>query len=77
MTVVRSYHVFGRIAYDQPLRELELLAAGDDAQARSESLKRHGEGVIELTLVPEDEVVWVLRRLEGEEREEGDDGDGE
>ena len=44
MTVVRSYHVFGRTAYDEPLRELELLAAANDEQARSEALKRHGEG---------------------------------
>jgi hypothetical protein len=74
LTVVRSYHVFGRTAYDQPLRELELLAAGDDAQARSESLKRYGEGLIELSLVPEDDVVWVLHSQDGEER---DDGGGE
>jgi hypothetical protein len=62
--------VFGRSAYDEPLRELELLAAGGDEQARSESLKRHGEGLIELSLVCEDDVVWVLRRDE----DEGDDG---
>ena len=74
MTVVRSYRVFGRTAYEEPLRELDLLAAGDDAQARSESLERYGEGLIELSLVPEDDVVWVLRRHDGGER---DDGDGE
>lgn len=74
MTVVRSYHLFGRTAYAEPLRELELLAAGDDAQARSEALKRYGEGLIELSLVPDDEVVWVLRRDEGED---GDDGDSD
>jgi hypothetical protein len=62
LTVVRSYRVFGRSAYDEPLRELELLAAGGDEQARSVSLKRHGEGLIELSLVCEDDVVWVLRR---------------
>jgi hypothetical protein len=73
LTVVRSYHVFGRSAYDEPLRELELLAAGGDEQARSESLKRHGEGLIELSLVCEDDVVWVLRR----EHEDGDDRKGE
>jgi hypothetical protein len=73
LTVVRSYHVFGRSAYDEPLRELELLAAGSDEQARSESLKRHGEGLIELSLVCEDDVVWVLRR----ENEDEDDAGSE
>jgi len=71
VTVVRSYRVFGRAAYDEPLRELGLLAAGHDEQARSESLARYGEGLIELSLVPEDDVVWVLH---GEE--EDGDGDG-
>jgi hypothetical protein len=75
LTVIRSYHVFGRSSYAEPLRELELLAAGNDEQARSESLKRHGEAVIELKLVPADDVVWILRRENGED--EGDDGDGE
>jgi hypothetical protein len=74
LTVVRSYHVFGRTVYEEPLHELELLAAGGDEQAKSESLKRHGEGLIELSLVCEDDVVWVLRREEGED---GDDADGE
>jgi hypothetical protein len=74
VTVVRSYHVFGRAAYEEPLKELELLAAGGDEQARSVALERHG-GLIELSLVCEDDVVWVLRREEGEE--EGDDDDGE
>ena len=74
MTVIRSYHVFGRTAYDEPLHELELLAAAHDEQARSEALKRHGEGLIELSLVPDYDVVWVLRREEGED---GDDVDGE
>lgn len=71
MTVVRSYRVFGRAAYGEPLRELGLLAAGHDEQARSESRKRYGDGLIELSLVPEDDVVWVLRCEEEEE-----DGDG-
>jgi hypothetical protein len=67
LTVVRSYHVFGRSRYDEPLRELEQLAAGGDAQARSEALARHAEGLIELSLVCEDDVVWVLRRSEEDE----------
>jgi hypothetical protein len=71
LTVVRSYHAFGRSAYDEPLRELELLAAANDEQARSEALKRHGDGLIELSLVPDYDVVWVLRRQEGD----GDDDD--
>jgi hypothetical protein len=73
VTVVRSYHVLGRTAYDEPLRELELLAAGGDEQARSESLRRHSEGLIELALVPEDDVVWVMRAAE----RDGDGDDGE
>jgi hypothetical protein len=74
VTVIRSYHVFGRTAYDEPLRELELLAAGTDDVARSEALRRHGEGLIELSLVPDYDVVWVVRRQEGED---GDDVDSE
>jgi len=38
------------------------------------ALDRYGEGLIELSLVCEDDVVWVLRR---EDEEDGDDGDGE
>jgi hypothetical protein len=71
VTVIRSYHVFGRTAYDEPLRELELLAAATDEIARSEALTRYGEGSIELSLVPDYDVVWVVRR------EDGDDVDGE
>jgi len=74
VTVVRPYHVFGRAIYEEPLPELELLAAGGDEQARSVALDRHGEGLIELSLVCEDDVVWVLRR---EEEDDGDDGDSE
>jgi hypothetical protein len=71
VTTVATYRVFGRAAYADPLRELGALAAEDAERARGDSLERFGEGLIELTLVPEAEVVWILREPE----EDGDDGD--
>ena len=73
MTSVGTYRVFGRAGYEDPLRELGALAAADAERARSDSFERFGQGLIELSLVPETEVVWVLRERE----EDGDDDDGE
>ncbi|MFQ5426082.1 MAG: hypothetical protein ACE5EV_03270 [Gaiellales bacterium] len=57
------YLVFGRRDYVEPLRQVgELEARPGDAAAAS--LERFGADWVELTLVPENELVWLLRAEE-------------
>ncbi|MCY4088391.1 MAG: hypothetical protein OXG37_16260 [Actinomycetia bacterium] len=57
-----TYLVFGRSDYAEPLRQLGTLEAPDHADAR----ERFGMDVIELSLLPEPEVVWVIHEAAAE-----------
>lgn len=57
-----TYLVFGRSDYAEPLRQLGTLEAPEHADAR----ERFGTDVIELSLLPEPEVVWVIREAAAE-----------
>jgi 1,2-phenylacetyl-CoA epoxidase PaaB subunit len=60
VTVVR-YWVFGRKGYPQPLEHQGTLEAADDDSARQQARQRFGDGWVELVLVREPDVHWVLR----------------
>ena len=55
---VTTYLVFGRTDYAEPLRQLGTVEAPETAH------DQFGEGVLELSLVPEPELVWVLREVD-------------
>jgi hypothetical protein len=57
---VERYRVFGRTSYPEPLEfQGTLTAAGHDAAATA-ALERHGRRWVELVLIPEREIHWIL-----------------
>jgi hypothetical protein len=57
---VERYRVLGRTAYPEPLEQQGVLEAADDAAAAAAALERFGDGWVELVLVPDRAVHWVL-----------------
>jgi hypothetical protein len=57
---VESYRVFGRTAYPEPLELQGTVAAADDAAAAAAALERFGGRWVELVLLPERAVHWIL-----------------
>jgi hypothetical protein len=57
---VERYLVLGRTAYPQPLEHQGVLEAADDAAAAAAALERFGDRWVELVLVPERAVHWVV-----------------
>ena len=55
-----AFFAVGRRRYDEPLRHVGDLDADEDG-APEIARERFGEGLIELTLVPASDIVWVLR----------------
>jgi hypothetical protein len=68
---VERYRVFGRTSYPEPLEFQGTLAAADDDAAARAALERHGRRWVELVLIPERSMHWIL----GPEGPEGA-GDG-
>jgi hypothetical protein len=57
---VERYRVFGRNEYPEPLAfQGTVTAAGDEAAAGA-ALDRHGRSWVELVLIPERAINWVL-----------------
>jgi hypothetical protein len=56
-----NYLVFARTDYAEPLEHRGNLEAADDGEAKRLAVERFGEEWLELTLVPEREIYWVLR----------------
>jgi hypothetical protein len=52
--------VLGRTAYPDPLEHQGTVEAPDDAAAAAAALERFGDRWVELVLVPERAVHWVL-----------------
>jgi hypothetical protein len=57
---VERYRVFGRTSYPEPLEFQETLTAADDDAAARAALERHGPRWVELVLIPERAIHWIL-----------------
>jgi hypothetical protein len=57
---VLRYHVFGRTAYQEPLEFRGMVQAADDAAAAATALARYGREWVELVVIPERSIHWVL-----------------
>jgi hypothetical protein len=57
---VERYRVFGRTAYPEPLEFRETMTAADDDAAATAALERHGRQWVELVLIPERAITWIL-----------------
>jgi hypothetical protein len=57
---MERYRVFGRTTYPEPLEFQGMVTAADDAAAATLALERYGRGWVELVLVPERSIQWVL-----------------
>jgi hypothetical protein len=67
---VERYRVFGRTEYAEPLEFRGTVSTADQEAASAEALRRFGGGWVELVLLPERSIHWVLR----EEAAEGGGG---
>jgi len=57
---VERYRVLGRTAYAEPLEHRGTVEAADDGEAAEAALDRFGDRWVELVLVPERAVHWVV-----------------
>jgi hypothetical protein len=57
---VRRYRVFGRTAYPEPLEFQGMVTAADQDAATGDALERFGRAWVELVLLPEGSIHWVL-----------------
>ena len=58
---MKQYRVFGRTSYPEPLEFQETLTAADDDAAARAALERHGRRRwVELVLIPERAIHWIL-----------------
>ena len=60
MRPVERYRVFGRTAYPEPLEFQGTLSAADQDAAAKTALERHGRKWVELVLIPERSIHWIL-----------------
>jgi hypothetical protein len=61
---VQRYRVFGRTEYAEPLEFRGTVTAADQEAAAGDALRRFGSDWVELVLLPEDAIHWVLRQAE-------------
>ena len=61
-----DYLVFARTEYSEPVEHQGMIQAADDEEAKKLALERFGEQWLELVLVPERDVRWVMRKEEAE-----------
>ena len=57
---MERYHVFGRTEYPEPLEFQGALTAADDDAAAGSALERHGREWVELVVIPERSIHWIL-----------------
>ena len=57
---MERYRVLGRTAYAEPLEHRGTVEAADDGGAAEAALDRFGDRWVELVLVPERAVHWVV-----------------
>ena len=61
-----DYLVFARTEYGEPVEHQGRIQAADDEEAKKLALERFGEQWLELVLVPERDVHWVMRQKAAE-----------
>jgi hypothetical protein len=57
---MERYRVFGRTSYPEPLAYQGTLTAAGDAAAPGAALERFGRGWVELVVIPERAIHWIL-----------------
>ena len=57
---MERYRVLGRTAYAEPLEHQGTVEAADDRTAAAAALERFGDRWVELVLVPDRAVHWVI-----------------
>ena len=63
---MNDYLVFARTEYSEPVEHQGNIQAADAEQAKKLAVERFGEQWLELLLVPESDVHWVMRKEEAE-----------
>jgi 1,2-phenylacetyl-CoA epoxidase PaaB subunit len=63
---MNDYLVFARTEYSEPVEHQGYIQAADAEQAKKLAVERFGEQWLELLLVPEPDVHWVMRKEEAE-----------
>lgn len=71
-----AYLVFGRTEFEAPLAQQGTLDADDAASAREAARERFGDGWVELTLVPTEDVRWIVGPDPADDPEDGAEEDG-
>ena len=57
---MERYRVFGRTEYPEPLEFQGTVTATDDDTTATTALQRHGRQWVELVLIPERSIHWIL-----------------
>jgi hypothetical protein len=57
---VAEHLVFARRTFEEPLTQQGAVEADDADDARERARERYGDGWVELTLIPADDITWVL-----------------
>jgi 1,2-phenylacetyl-CoA epoxidase PaaB subunit len=63
---MNDYLVFARTEYSEPVEHQGKIQAADDEEAKKLAVERFGEQWLELVLVPERDVHWVMRKAGAE-----------
>ena len=63
---MNDYLVFARTEYSDPVEHQGNIRAVDDEEAKKLAVERFGDEWLELVLVPERDVHWVMRKEEAE-----------
>ena len=63
---MNDYLVFARTEYSEPVEHQGEIQAADDEEAKKLALERFGEQWLELVLVPERDIHWVIRQEKAE-----------
>jgi hypothetical protein len=64
VAAVEDYRVFARAEYAEPLELQGSLRAAGDADAAEQALRRFGHDWVELVLLPERAIHWVVGAAE-------------
>ena len=63
---MNDYLVFARTEYSEPVEHQGNIQAADDEEAKKLALEQFGEQWLELVLVPERDVHWVMKKEKAE-----------